>query len=206
MDWPKATSTHWPWPLDVRFVSTPSINFPSRSRRPQLKIEQARQKHDTSTAAIRAKATSELQMAEKQIADVQKKLAVAKEQFDTIQSSTLRSVHSIRNQYRPPPSPLRGGSLVEVIRSPRESRQSRLLRHFDTPLLERAFDFGLRSEKPRHAGLLDWLAVQFMEDDWSLKKLHKRIVMSGIYRLSSSSAQHRSRHERLIPTTIRCGE
>ena len=63
------------------------------------------------------------------------------------------------------------------------------LRHFDSPLIERTFDLGLRSEKPRHAALLDWLAVRFMEDGWSLKKLHKQIVMSGIYRLSSSSSQ-----------------
>ncbi len=61
------------------------------------------------------------------------------------------------------------------------------LRHFDAPLVERTFDFGLRSEQPRHAALLDWLAVQFMEDNWSLKTLHKQIVMSGAYRLSSSS-------------------
>ncbi len=62
------------------------------------------------------------------------------------------------------------------------------LRHFDTPLVERTFDFGLRSERPRHAKLLDWLAVQFMEDGWSLKQLHKQILMSGIFLRSSSSA------------------
>jgi len=61
------------------------------------------------------------------------------------------------------------------------------LRHFDAPLVERMFDFGLRSARPQQAQLLDWLAVQFMEDGWSLKSLHRRIVMSGAYRLSSSS-------------------
>jgi hypothetical protein len=63
------------------------------------------------------------------------------------------------------------------------------LRHFDAPLVERTFDFGLRSERPRHAALLDWLAVRFMEENWSLKTLHKQIVMSGLYRLSSSSTE-----------------
>jgi len=61
------------------------------------------------------------------------------------------------------------------------------LRHFDAPLVERMFDFGLRSERPQQADLMDWLAVQFMEDGWSLKALHRRIVLSGAYRLSSSS-------------------
>ena len=155
----------------------------------QLKIEQARQKHDTSTAAIRAKATSELQMAEKQIADVQKKLAVAKEQFD----NDSKQYAALGPQY-PKISTGRRLAFARWITGRSNPLAARVLvnhvwlRHFDTPLLERAFDFGLRSEKPRHAGLLDWLAVQFMEDDWSLKKLHKRIVMSGIYRLSSSSS------------------
>jgi len=60
------------------------------------------------------------------------------------------------------------------------------LRHFDQPLVERMFDFGLRSPRPDHTELLDWLAVRFMEEDWSMKKLHKLIVTSGVYRLSSS--------------------
>ena len=71
------------------------------------------------------------------------------------------------------------------------------LRHFDAPLVERVFDFGLRSDKPQHLALLDWLAVRFMEDGWSLKKLHKHIVMSGVYHLGSSpsdaSAETRKR-------------
>ncbi len=60
------------------------------------------------------------------------------------------------------------------------------LRHFDEPLVERTFDFGLRSPKPRHLALLDWLSVRFVEDGWSMKKLHKLIVTSGVYRLGSS--------------------
>ena len=41
-------------------------------------------------------------------------------------------------------------------------------RHFGRPLVERLDDFGLRSPKPTHADLLDFLAVYFMENDWSL--------------------------------------
>ncbi len=60
------------------------------------------------------------------------------------------------------------------------------MRHFERPLVERTFDFGLRSPKPQHAELLDWLALQWMDQGWSLKQLHKVIVMSGAYRLNSS--------------------
>ena len=58
-------------------------------------------------------------------------------------------------------------------------------RHFGKPLVERLDDFGLRSPKPLHADLLDFLAVYLMEHDWSLKSLHRLIVTSDVYALSS---------------------
>ncbi len=46
-------------------------------------------------------------------------------------------------------------------------------------------DFGFQGDSPTHPELLDWLAVEFMRDGWSLKRLHKLIVMSATYRQSS---------------------
>jgi len=46
-------------------------------------------------------------------------------------------------------------------------------------------DFGFQGDAPTHPELLDWLAVEFMRDDWSLKRLHKRIVTSATYRQTS---------------------
>ncbi|MCA9143121.1 MAG: DUF1553 domain-containing protein, partial [Planctomycetales bacterium] len=46
-------------------------------------------------------------------------------------------------------------------------------------------DFGLRSETPVHRDVLDHLAVDFMEGNWSIKRLIRRIVMSSAYRQSS---------------------
>ena len=46
-------------------------------------------------------------------------------------------------------------------------------------------DFGFQGEPPSHPGLLDWLAVEFMERGWSVKDLHRRIVASATYRQSS---------------------
>ncbi len=46
-------------------------------------------------------------------------------------------------------------------------------------------DFGTQGERPTHPLLLDWLAVEFMEQNWSMKKLHKTIVMSSTYQQSS---------------------
>jgi len=57
--------------------------------------------------------------------------------------------------------------------------------HFGTGLVATSEDLGMQSEAPSHPELLDWLAVEFMERGWSLKKLHKRIVCSATYRQSS---------------------
>jgi hypothetical protein len=46
-------------------------------------------------------------------------------------------------------------------------------------------DFGFQGETPTHPGLLDWLAITFMEDGWSMKRLHKRLVMSATYQQQS---------------------
>ena len=46
-------------------------------------------------------------------------------------------------------------------------------------------DFGSQGELPTHPELLDWLAVRFMDDGWSMKKLHRLIVTSATYRQSS---------------------
>jgi hypothetical protein len=47
-------------------------------------------------------------------------------------------------------------------------------------------DFGVRSDAPTHPELLDWLAARFVEDGWSMKKLHRRILLSRTYRQSSA--------------------
>lgn len=61
------------------------------------------------------------------------------------------------------------------------------MRHFGAPLVDNVFDFGLRSPRPRHADLLDWLAVELMENDWRMKHIHKLIVTSRTWRQRSSA-------------------
>jgi hypothetical protein len=46
-------------------------------------------------------------------------------------------------------------------------------------------DFGVKGEAPTHPDLLDWLAVELMERGWSMKHIHKLIVLSATYRQSS---------------------
>jgi hypothetical protein len=63
------------------------------------------------------------------------------------------------------------------------------LRHFGAPLVDNMFDFGLRSPRPRNQALLDWLAVELMENGWQMKHIHRLLVTSSAYRMSSSSAE-----------------
>ncbi len=58
--------------------------------------------------------------------------------------------------------------------------------HFGEGLVPTPDDFGRQGQPPTHPELLDWLAVQFVKDGWSLKALHKRIVMSAAYQQSSA--------------------
>jgi mono/diheme cytochrome c family protein len=61
-------------------------------------------------------------------------------------------------------------------------------RHFGRGIVMSVFDFGRKGAKPTHPELLDWLAVELMDNDWSMKHLHRLIVLSGTYRMTSSSA------------------
>ena len=56
---------------------------------------------------------------------------------------------------------------------------------FGRGLVKTQEDFGYQSQLPSHPQLLDWLAVRFMDDGWSMKKLHRLIVLSHTYRQSS---------------------
>jgi hypothetical protein len=59
------------------------------------------------------------------------------------------------------------------------------LHHFGTGLVTTPSDFGLRSDPPSHPELLDYLARCFMDDGWSVKKLHRRIMLSRVYQQNS---------------------
>ncbi len=57
--------------------------------------------------------------------------------------------------------------------------------HFGEPLVATPSDFGLRSEPPTHPELLDHLASRLVQGGWSLKRLHRLIMMSSAYQMAS---------------------
>lgn len=57
--------------------------------------------------------------------------------------------------------------------------------HFGSGLVETPNDFGFNGARPSHPELIDWLAADLIEHGWSLKHLHRQILMSATYRQSS---------------------
>ncbi len=61
--------------------------------------------------------------------------------------------------------------------------------HFGEGLVRTPNDFGIRGERPTHPELLDWLAVDFMQHSWSIKHLHRMIMLSSAYQMSANADQ-----------------
>ncbi|MEZ5353451.1 MAG: PSD1 and planctomycete cytochrome C domain-containing protein [Bryobacteraceae bacterium] len=60
--------------------------------------------------------------------------------------------------------------------------------HFGRGIVNTPNDFGARGDRPTHPELLDWLAARFIEDGWSLRKLHKRILLTRAYATASGDS------------------
>ena len=58
--------------------------------------------------------------------------------------------------------------------------------HFGTGLVATTSDFGVRGARPTHPELLDWLAANFVEGGWSVKKMHRLILLSETYQQESA--------------------
>lgn len=78
--------------------------------------------------------------------------------------------------------------LAEAMASPKNPLTARVMvnrvweRHFGHGLVRTPSNFGQTGDRPVHPELLDYLASRFMEQGWSLKKLHREIVLSAAYR------------------------
>ena len=62
------------------------------------------------------------------------------------------------------------------------------LHHFGEGLVRTPSDFGARSDPPTHPELLDFLASKFMKEGWSIKRLHRLIMLSSVYQQSSNGS------------------
>ena len=83
--------------------------------------------------------------------------------------------------------------LADWIASPQNPLTARVMvnriwqGHFGSGLVQTPSDFGNSGMKPTHPELLDWLAIEFIRSGWSVKHLHRLIVLSAVYGQSSRS-------------------
>lgn len=81
--------------------------------------------------------------------------------------------------------------LAAMIASPTNPLTARVLvnrvwmLHFGEPLVNSTADFGTRSDLPVNPALLDWLASEFIRSNWSIKQLHRTMLLSSAYQQSS---------------------
>jgi hypothetical protein len=81
--------------------------------------------------------------------------------------------------------------LARAITAPENPLTARVMvnriwmHHFGEPLVSTPSDFGARSDPPADPGLLDYLAWTFQHEGWSMKRLHRMIVLSSTYRQGS---------------------
>ena len=147
---------------------------------------------------VQSKASEEANIEKKQAAinKAKQEYESAKKQLATAEKAVSNNdakYTSVGDVY-PEQSTGRRLALANWIISPKNPLTARVavnhlwLRHFGQPLVANTFDFGLRSPRPKYADLLDWLAVELMDNRWSLKHIHRLIVNSRTYQLSSSAS------------------
>ena len=146
-------------------------------------------------AAKKLKEAAAAKKLKEEVAKAEKELAAARKTLETAKAALAKTdakYTPVGKEY-PRTSTGRRLALARWITSRQNPLTARVavnhiwLRHFGAPLVDNVFDFGLRSPRPRHAALLDTLAVELMESDWSMKGLHRLIATSNTYRLSSSA-------------------
>ena len=153
----------------------------------QLQKQQAVVKASDSDEKDAAKKKSTIEKAEKELAEASKKLEEARTALDKTDSKYT----AVGKNY-PKTSTGRRLAFARWITDSSNPLTARVavnhiwMRHFGAPLVKNVFDFGLRSRRPVHADLLDWLAVELIEHDWSMKHIHRLIVSSKVYQRASS--------------------
>lgn len=109
------------------------------------------------------------------------------------QVAPRRFLHILSKQGKPRPFTHGSGrlDLADAIASRDNPLTARVMvnrvwhHHFGRPLVGSTSNFGHLGSRPSHPELLDYLACRFMESNWSLKTLHREIMLSATYQLSS---------------------
>lgn len=127
-----------------------------------------------------------------------------------LEGENKRTTHILdRGVYDAPTVPVEASTPTSILKFPENAERNRLglakwATNRDNPLTARVFvnlvwqeifgrgivksagDFGMQGDLPTHPQLLDWLAVDFMENGWDIKRLLKQILSSSTYKQSAT--------------------
>ncbi len=127
-----------------------------------------------------------------------------------LEGEDMRTTHILdRGVYDAPTIPVEASTPSSILKFPENAEKNRLglakwATNRDNPLTARVFvnlvwqeifgrgivksagDFGMQGDLPTHPELLDWLAVDFMENGWDIKRLMKQILSSSTYKQSAA--------------------
>ncbi len=156
-----------------------------------------------SAADKKAPIEKELSLAQAEVAKSEKVAAAAigpKDSFTSVVGAKWVATRFLNSTADDPPATFqpqstgRRKALAEWVTDPKNPLTARVAvnhlwtRHMGAPLVPTVFDFGRKGTPPANPELLDWLASEFVASDWSMKHMHRLIVTSATYRMSSSSA------------------
>ncbi len=161
-------------------------------------------------ASEKAKLEKELAQARQQFASATEKVSQPGDQYTSIRAAQKAAegpdeTEQSRHASFPVASSGRRSALATWITRRDNPLTARVAvnhiwsRHFGQPLVESVFDFGRRSPAPPQQALLDWLAVELMENNWSQRHIHRLIVTSQTYRLATSGAAAGSHEHQIDP-------
>ncbi|MGB0578976.1 MAG: DUF1549 domain-containing protein [Limisphaerales bacterium] len=144
-------------------------------------------------AAVKAEAKVSILVAERDLlvgadskATLEQKLKQAKDSFANpgVKYESFGKVNPSRSTGR-------RAALANWVASRDNPRTARVavnhmwLRHFGAALVPSVANFGLNGKQPTHPELLDWLAAELMDNEWSMKHVHRLMVTSDAYRRSA---------------------
>jgi hypothetical protein len=118
-----------------------------------------------------------------------KKAVAVEPAYPTVLGASLPVIQPSESSSR------RRATLAEWMTDPKNPLTARVMvnriwqQHFGTGLVGTTSDFGTLGDRPSHPELLDYLADRFVQENWSLKQLHRQIVTSRVYRQSATPSQ-----------------
>jgi hypothetical protein len=162
-----------------------------------LKADEDRLRAEQSLADARSRAPATDRAAQKAVADAEKKQGEARKALETARAALAGEdapAYSPLSPVFPASSTGRRLALARWIAGRDNPLTARVavnhiwLRHFGAPMVSTVFDFGRNGKPPTHPALLDWLAVELMDQAWCMKAIHRLIVTSNAYCMQSSAA------------------